>query len=142
MEHFIAAACGLFGLGMAAWAFVDWRHARRSAAWPTVEGEIVKSAVTRYSRRLRWDWHVEYRYRVDGCEHTGWRTYFGCMVPIGVARNIVQRFPVKSTVTVYYDPHRPGRSVLLPGVNRYTRLSFGVAPLCWAMALAFWRAFS
>jgi hypothetical protein len=141
MEHFIAAACGLFGLGMAALAVVDWRHARQSLAWPSVQGEIVKSSVTRYVRRFRWDWRVEYRYRVDGREHTGWRTYFGSMVPIGVARNIVRRFPARSTVTVYYDPRRHGRSVLLPGVNKYTRLSFAIAPLCLAMALALWLPF-
>jgi hypothetical protein len=141
MEHFIAAACGLFGLGMAAWAVVDWRHARQSLAWPSVQGEIVKSSVTRYVRRFRWDWRVEYRYRVDGREHTGWRTYFGSTVPIGVARNIVRRFPARSSVTVYYDPRRHGRSVLLPGVNKYTRLSFAIAPLCLAMALALWLPF-
>jgi hypothetical protein len=142
MEHFVAAACMLFGLGMAAWAFIDWYHARRSLSWPAVQGEIVKSTVTRYSRRRRWSWHVEYRYRVDGREHTGWRAYFGSTVPIGVARNIVARFPVRSTVTVYYDPRRHGRSVLLPGVNKYTRLSFGIAPLCMAVALAFWLRFN
>jgi hypothetical protein len=136
MLQFVSAACFLFGLGMSAWAFADWRHARASLAWPAVEGEVVKSSVTRYTRRLRWDWRVEYRYRVDGQSYTGWRTYFGASVPIAVARNIVARFPAQSAVTVYHHPRQPGKSVLLPGVNKYTRLSFLIGPVCWAIALA------
>jgi hypothetical protein len=138
MAHFIIVACLLFGLGMSIWAFVDWRHARRSLAWPTVQGEVLASSVTRYSRRFRWDWQVAYRYRVGGRIYTGWRTYFGSMVPIAVARNIVGRFPAQSVVTVYYHPSRPANSVLLPGVNKYTRMMFLVGPACWALALAFW----
>jgi hypothetical protein len=136
MLQLVSAACFLFGLGMSAWAFADWRHARASLAWPAVEGEVVKSSVTRYTRRFRWDWRVEYRYRVDGQSYTGWRTYFGASVPIAVARNIVARFPAQSTVPVYHHPRQPGKSVLLPGVNNYTRLSFLIGPVCWAIALA------
>jgi hypothetical protein len=137
MEQLISAACALFGIGMSIWACIDWQHARRSLAWPTVQGQIVKSSVTRYaSRRWHWDWQVEYRYRVDGHDYTGWRTYFGSSVPIAVARNIVGKFPLHSTVTVHHHPREPAKSVLLPGVNKYTRLSFLVGPVTWAVALA------
>jgi hypothetical protein len=137
MTQFFIVASVLFGLGMTAWAFVDWRHARGSLAWPSVQGEIVKSSVTRYtSRRFRWNWQVEYRYDVDGHAYTGWRTYFGSSVPIAIARNIVRKFPAQSTVTVYYHPSVHTKSVLIPGVNKYTRLSFLVGPISWAFALA------
>jgi len=89
-----------------------------SLNWPSVEGEIVYSAVivpSGRSKRYRWYWHVEYRHAVDRQPHTGRRTHFGSTVPLSVARNIVRKFPVQSRVTVYYDPLRHAKSVLIPG---------------------------
>ena len=131
----------MFGILMAGWAFFDWHNARVSPAWPTVQGRIVRSVISvpaQRTRRHRWYWHVQYRYTVDAQEYTGWRTHFGCTVPASVARRIVGRFPVDAGVTVYHHPSRPGRSVLMPGVNKYSVRGFAIAPICWAMAWVFW----
>jgi hypothetical protein len=144
VEQFVVAAIFLFGLIMAFWAVVEWRHARMSVKWPTVEGQVVRSVISVPAERTwrrRWYWHVEYRYRVDAHTYRGWRTYFGSTLPISVARNIVRKFPAQSAVTVYYHPRKHGRSVLLPGVNKYTRIGFAIAPVCWAMAAVFWMGF-
>jgi hypothetical protein len=134
----IPAALLLFGLGMLAWALIEWRLALKSLAWPTVRDLIVDSKVHRHTRRYRWDWHVGYRYCVDGRHYKGWRVYYGSTVPISVARKIVRKFPAESTAAVYYDPLMPARSVLVPGANRYTYLGFLIGPICWSMALVFW----
>jgi hypothetical protein len=145
MGSLIAAALILFGCLMLAWTLFDWHHARMSPKWPTVQGDIVRSEISvpaQRTRRERWYWHVHYRYSVGGHQYTGWRTYFGVMAPIPVARRIVQRFPLRSRVTVYHHPSSHGRSVLMPGVNAYTRRGFAIAPLCWAMAWVFWANLS
>jgi hypothetical protein len=144
MEPFLVAAIFLFGFVMLAWASFDWHNARTSPKWPTVDGQVVLSVISvpaMRTRRHRWYWHVEYRYSVDGQAYTGWRTYFGSSVPIAVARNIVGKFPVQSIVKVYHHPLRHGRSVLIPGVNKFTRIGFAIAPICWAMGLVFWMGF-
>jgi hypothetical protein len=145
MEPFVVAAIFLFGFVMLAWAFFDWHNGRMSLTWLTAEGQVVHSVINVpavRARRHRWYWHVEYRYSVEGQVYRGWRTHFGSTVPIAVARNIVRKFPPHSMVKVYYHPLKHGRSVLIPGVNKYTRIGFAIAPICWAMGLVFWRGFS
>jgi hypothetical protein len=145
MEPFVLAAVFLFGFVMLAWAFFDWRNARMSPKWPTVEGQVVRSVISvpaMRTRRHRWYWHVEYRYSVDGQAYTGWRTHFGTTVSIAVARNIVGKFPAQSIVQVYHHPLKHCRSVLIPGVNRFTLIGFAIAPICWAIGLVFWMGFS
>jgi hypothetical protein len=117
---------------------LHWRDAMASRHWPRVPGRILETRVTRYRRRRRWDWIVRYRYQVEGRSFESSRVYFGAMVPIGIARNIVARFPAGTDALVAYDPVRPGKGVLLAGPNKYTWLGLMSAPVLWLVAGALW----
>jgi hypothetical protein len=131
----------LFGMVRAGATLTGWRHARASESWPTVAGDIVKSQVRRptsYRHRSNWDWAVHYRYTVDGRTYTGTRTHFGDEVSIGVARNIVARYPSPSRTRVHVDPMHPDRSVLIPGMNRQVFAFAWLVPAAWGYAAILW----
>ncbi len=93
---------------------VDLRTAKRSAAWPQVKGKVLTSRVSR--REGSYSVRLEYEYAVDGVQYTSDRIKFGATVTVGSGKEeanaITERYPVGSEVTVYYDPHKPSRSVL------------------------------
>lgn len=139
----IWCAGGLFLLGIvrAGATLTNLRHARSSASWPAVAGDIVKSQVRRSTsrrNRLHWDWAVHYRYTVEGRAYTGTRTHFGDKLSIGVARNIVARFPAPSRTRVHIDPMHPDRSVLLPGMNRQVFAFAWLVPAAWGYGAIIW----
>ena len=97
-----------------------WYEAVASQRWSTVSGRVVSS-------RLRGGYfpagpalaHVEhvavdYQYVVQGT------TYTADAVSLGFAREsherTLKRYPVGTRVLVYYDPQKPGRAVLEPGL--------------------------
>lgn len=95
---------------------------RRSAAkakaaedWPQVMGRVETSFM---SQAAAWPAPiVTYRYEVDGRRHHGSRVRFGgtgAMNPTD-AEQVLATYYKGAEVPVYYDPERPGRSVLLHG---------------------------
>lgn len=96
--------------------------ARRSRSWPTVPGTMLHSG-TEYVQdpdRLSSHWRpsVHYEYIVQGVRYVGTDLHADedlMLLSRDAVRDIVASYPVGSTVNVYYDPHRPGRSVLRPG---------------------------
>jgi hypothetical protein len=103
----VLASIGLLLLG--AWS---WRMSRRAASWPSTQGLIVESRVEgpdTEEQRPR----VRYRYSVAGKQIEGWRVSYSAY---GTSRRAIDRFIAPyargSTVTVYYDPDLPTRSVL------------------------------
>ena len=98
-----------------------WFH-RRSAAkakaaegWPQVMGQVETSFM---SQVAAWPAPiVTYRYEVDGRRYHRSRVRFGGtggMNPTD-AEQLLAGYPKGAEVPVYYDPQRPGRSVLLHG---------------------------
>ena len=125
-----------------------WFH-RRSAAkakaaegWPQVMGQVKTSFM---SQAAAWPAPiVTYRYEVDGRRHHGSRLRFGgsgAMNPTE-AEQVLASYPLGAEVPVYYDPERPGRSVLLHGEAAANKgLMWGAgcmaaAPLLGAAAMA------
>lgn len=117
----------LMGLGLLAGGIITsvvfwrtWRLARASVRWPTVPGVILYSG-TKSASVLRGGpatvADVRYRYDVDG------RSYEGTRISVGQygtgggghARAESARYPQGNDVAVYYDPAKPGESVLEPG---------------------------
>ena len=93
--------------------------ARASAQWPAVFGQIVTSEVTTDTHEGETTYfdRIKYVYTVDGVE------YQSSVVVIGgheySAHNVVARYPLGAEVSVAYDPNKPSRAVLEPGVESY-----------------------
>ncbi len=157
----ISSAC--FGTVLILDAVRMTETAEASMRWPRVRGTIVKSSVERHEttrrprknsvgprRRVRYTANVEFRYVIDGVEHTGANVTFagaskttndGTKAVVEytkgeAAQEVVARYPVGSDVQVSYDPDRPELSVLEPGGGSGEgSMMWGVALL--ALAVAF-----
>lgn len=85
----------------------------RSAAWPSVQGEVTQS---RFYMDDSFSVDFEYRYTVDGVTYTGSRiTFFEYAVFANRVQNerFIDAHPVGTPVEVRYDPRDPTRSVLM-----------------------------
>lgn len=109
----------LAGLVLLAYLVYARRMASHSAGWPTTEGEVIRSKPYTYSvgSVTAHDARVTYRYWVDGRKYVSSQVTFE---PFGFASRVeasevASRFPPGGRVTVYYDPRKAGRAVLLPG---------------------------
>lgn len=125
--------------------------ARASASWPTAAGEIVVSRVVESydDDGSTYGPDVRYRYRAAGGSHEGDVIHFGLG---GIetsnrrsAERVVDRYPQGSTVTIAYDPAKPDRAVLEPGVSKrsfvlvvfgymFFSMGFGFTLLMWMTA--------
>lgn len=105
------------------------RNGKRSLMWPKVIG-IIKVSEVRESRTGRGSGYsnsyafvVEYDYIVDEESYTNdlysYKVTYNAAKSRG-ARELVKKYPLDSLVDVYYDPQKPKRSVLLPGINRWS----------------------
>lgn len=119
------------GVGLSIWGWSILQNARASANWPTAEGEIIASEVTRSSDSEGGDSYspeVTYRYTVENQQHESYTIKFGenSYSSRRRAETIAETYPVGRDVTVYYDPEQPGRSVLEPGVTGGSYIVLGV----------------
>ncbi len=90
--------------------------------WPETTGRITQSRVLNVGdedyRLGESHFSVRYTYAVDGQEYTGhdYRLRSDSTQGVWYAARLAKRFPVDSTVPVYYDPAEPSRSVLVRGL--------------------------
>jgi hypothetical protein len=90
-----------------------------SRRWPTTDGRVIASVVRQWTSKnnTHHEPHVVYEYMVDGTRHA--HSAIGAGVGMWQSCDqvtaIVDRYPVDTVVTVYYDPARPERAVLEPG---------------------------
>jgi hypothetical protein len=106
---------GMFGL-------LQYRRDLQTAKWPSVQGVILQAQAQQcYIRGTRAGLlpDVAYKYVVNEREWIGRRIDIknNCAVDEAV-RNYVAKFPVHSTILVFYDPTSPGASLLHPGPGR------------------------
>ena len=111
------------GVGIILYARTTSAKAQRTLAWPSVDGEIAHSAVLFENERSTdanaprtYKADVVYRYKVDGRNYSS-TTISVCDMSSTFrnAENIVERYPDKMKVEVYYDPSDPADCVLEPG---------------------------
>jgi hypothetical protein len=131
MRFSIPGALGLLPLGVVLIvAGVAWTTYRvralflgiQTASWPSTTGRITRSERMRLF--IRWspapdNGYVRYDYWVAGHlfrgNDVGFQGWFGAGdIPPDV---IPARYPKGQAVTVWYEPHRPRRAVLLPGIS-------------------------
>lgn len=99
----------------------SYQESRASAEWPSVEGEIRSSEVVRSSTSDGTSFRAEvtYTYRVDGQNFTGDRIQTTTVSSSNRSRavSIQRQYPVGQSVEVFYNPERPDRALLEPGVR-------------------------
>lgn len=124
----IAGFCGFFlvfgGLGLFDVA-VEARRGRASLAWPTAQGEIVRSDIVR--GRRSGEAVIRYAYTVDGRAYEGWRKYFIRRGDGRTRSDWVRQYPEGRTVPVHYDPDDPEISALEPGASLWGIVRDGFA---------------
>ncbi len=128
---------GAVGLGISIWGAIVLTNAKASGSWPSVPGKVTESRVVSKTSRdsdghsdTTYSAHVVYRYEVENAEYTCDTVSFG---EYGTntpkhAREIVVRYPKGKEVTVHYEPEKPTKAVLEPGVtwSSYAVLGFGL----------------
>ncbi len=116
-------ALGLFAalVLIAIAALPPYLRAKRSEYWPTTDGVISASWVkVIYNARNRTDFYhaeIEYRYRVGTKEYSSAKVAFGPdrYGSLADAKHLLDRYPMRSAVKVYYDPAAPSFGILQPG---------------------------
>lgn len=124
---FLPLALLLLGAGLAGWATREIWKGRASRTWPHTEGVILSSSTEQQSTQLvsgvsraplasRLKYHaskVSYSYTINGLKRVGHRPFYCARG--SDARFDSLGFATDKTVPVYYNPHNPGESVLVPG---------------------------
>ena len=118
----------LIGISLALYGWIAWGWTTiDSSEWPQVTGKVTKSLVVGDIFDLR------YVFQVDGKEYSSKRIDYaaGRSNWRGSLRSSqsAKKYPLGKEVTVYYDPSKPSRAVLIKGSsNQYGKLAiiFGV----------------
>lgn len=121
----------LIGLGLTYWGWTILQNARASASWPTADGNITSSEVTRSTDAEGGDSYspeVTYAYNVNDTNITNNTIKFGenSYSSRRKADEITANYPAGKIVTVYYDPEKHDRSVLEPGVSAGSYIVLGI----------------
>lgn len=122
--------CGFIFFGLAISAFFLFKifRALTSTKWPYVFGDLDSTdlKLVVYTGRdhgadnasaLVVDF--KYRYSVEGVDYKGSRVTYSDVVnkTVGSLKKLQKKYRGKNQIQVYYDPERPGESVLIPGVS-------------------------
>ncbi len=123
----------IFPLAIILYGQYQLHYARQSKQWPHAPGRIVTSEVRSSSSEgvTSYSADIEYVYTVQGVE------YRSDVVVIGGhsygANATVKRYSLGSEVSVSYDPGKPKRAVLQPGVFFYGAHEIG-GPILFSIA--------
>ena len=145
----VAAMTTLAGARYLHTGLVWWSEYNDSKSWQTTDGTILESSIvpvkTRGSRP-RYEFLVHYAYDVDGQDYLGDRYSFEIdnkrYMRIGESDQeriveIVKQFPLNAKASIYYNPEKPSRAVLVrEGMEAIRkRLIMGLIPTAVGMLL-------
>lgn len=134
---YLLAAIPVFLAGL---FVLQLRWCWESRSWPSTSALILTSRVTEVDKSENVYGHAfTYAYRVAGCDYTGSRidavgTY---TLTASRAARLTRKYRPNTRVPVYYNPAKPGQSVLAPGFT--WTLAYPVIAII-ALALMAWRA--
>jgi hypothetical protein len=116
------------GLCMIPYGMFCLRRDRPSLQWPNVPGVMMQADVRRGGGRHSsgTSLNATYSYEVNGTRHVSHqvRLWHNDLNISGNAASFARAHPVRSTVTVYYDPQNPANAVLIPGANEFADQQF------------------
>lgn len=124
----------LVGGGLTYWGWTILENAKASASWPTAQGEVIKSEVTRNTDgegHTSYSPEVTYTYFADNQSRKSYTIKFGenSYGNKRTADEIAAKYPIGKSVTVFYDPQNPEKSVLEPGVSSGSYIVLGIGVL-------------
>jgi hypothetical protein len=111
----------LIGLAIALSGFMTYRKSNQAANWIPTQGKIKRSEVTHTTGgKTQYYAHIEYEYTAQGMNYSSNNVTLAQLMGItdtgqSAAQEKVKKFPIGSTVTVFYDPNDPRRAVLQKG---------------------------
>ena len=114
----------IIGVVILRYAMRTAEKARQSESWPSTEGEIAHSATLYQTDSTAtnngvatFKADIAYRYKVKGANYSSSKVALLDLATSssGRAQTIVQRYPDKSKVQVYYNPADPSDAILEPG---------------------------
>lgn len=102
------------GLLISAYGWRAFQKGKRSGAWPSVSGEICETHLASEENDLLPAIFFSYTVADQGyrCQH---KFPPGTMPMPGFAQHQLEKYPLGSTTTVYYNPQQPEQAVLEPG---------------------------
>ena len=123
-----AITCAAIGITLMAYTIYQRRKIRASEDWQAATGTITdaKVAVSQSSDGTTYSLAVSYEYVVNGSVYTGSRIEFGyarAYMTKKSAEAQLTRYPVQSSVVVYFNPEKPREAVLIRKAT-YTVLYF------------------
>lgn len=117
---FVTLSAGL-GLFLLLFGILQQRQAIALQTWPSAAGVVIASELRSFTewqdnvQRTFYTPGVVYRYTVAGREYTSDQHSLGAQTRWGrpeIAQKILARYPVETSVTVYYNPKAPAEAVL------------------------------
>ena len=121
----VQVLCMIMGSGLILGGAVMTFYATKTQRWPTTNGVITESEVehvrTKHNGKISHSWRpvVKYKYGVNGEEISGnrLRLFSGSYASPKIAQRVIDEYPEKTRVVVYYNPNKVTKSVLTPGVG-------------------------
>lgn len=114
----------------------DKEKAAQSLKWPSVVGKVVEARMLESTSTdsdgdssTTYRAHVKYEYEIAGAWYTNDKIGVGMVVSTSgtkKAQETLARYPVGSTVKVYYDPNNPADSVLEQKASSNLTLILGI----------------
>jgi hypothetical protein len=111
VSSFVTVSC--------AWDLID---GLRSRGWPTVRGRILGHGFSLGATKHPGDDSVvfAYEYTVGGVEYRGARFDYAGRNRVAESAELMETYFPGRRVMVHYDPKRPDRAVLQPGIGVWT----------------------
>lgn len=103
------------GLATSAWGWAIIVRGRRTRRWPSVDGTVLQNAVIEDDSMP----HIEFGYTVAGRDYRCGQAFPGGITPSReLIASYTAKYPAGAKVRVHYDPARPERATLEPGLAR------------------------
>ncbi len=123
MEQFFGGILIITGIGMiGVWIYLFLR-ALSTKNWASTTGKIIKGEVINSgtsSGSNSWSPTIKYLYSINDNQFEGDRikTIVSSYSSTKQAQKELDKYPVNSSVKVYYNPDKPADSVIIPGVAK------------------------
>jgi hypothetical protein len=130
-QGIVAVACLAVGMVLTfMYGLPMYRRAEASLNWPTTSGTVETSEVTSSftKGKTKYSPSVSYSYDVNGMRQTSnsiWASGGDSSTVKSVHQAVVDKYPVGSTVKVFYDPEDPAYAILEPGITSTNYIVLG-----------------
>jgi hypothetical protein len=131
MKNIIAGIIFLtIGVGTMFLGYSWYKDAKATNKWPTVEGVVLSAEVTTHDSdgTTMYKPVITYKYSVGGKEYSCPKVSFSDYSSSNsdYAYETVNKYPKGTKVTVFYNPQKPYKAILEPGVGFFTYLPLGL----------------